>query len=290
VWCCSIKEGVKVAPITWPGQDDTVRVRYYREHIDPVQAVSFKLTNRQDVNQIVPWVAADRLDGRHPDHNVPAQLYNLDAVAYESLMLGFFCIWRGDPRLSCSVGSKLRPKINEVVLGYSRDGFHWHRPDRRAFIGVSEDPESWRWGNVQSTGAGCLVVGDKLYIYFSGRGRNTRNKKLWQTGLAILRRDGFVSMDAGAEQGSLVTRPILFGGKCLFVNANAKAGGLRVELLDPDGNVIPPFTADRCVPVHSDSTLHHVQWKGAEDLSALKSSNQTITCACPPTGGCRRGV
>jgi len=204
---------------------------------------------------------------------VPAQLYNLDVVAYESLMLEFFCIWRGDPRLSCSKGSKLRPKINEVVLGYSRDGFHWYRPDRHAFIGVSEDPKSWRWGNVQSTGAGCLVVGDKLYVYFSGRGRSTRNKKLWQTGLAMLRRDGFVSMDAGAGQGSLVTRPILFTGKCLFVNANAKEGELRVEILDTRGNAIPPFTADRCVPVHSNSTLHHVQWQhGGEDLSALRNT------------------
>ncbi|HUS08672.1 MAG TPA: hypothetical protein VMZ52_20370, partial [Bryobacteraceae bacterium] len=41
------------------------------------------------------WAMADRLDPRRIDLNVQPQLYNLDAVAYESLMLGFFAIWPG---------------------------------------------------------------------------------------------------------------------------------------------------------------------------------------------------
>ena len=33
-----------------------------------------------------------------------------------------------------------REKINEVALGFSRDGFHWDRPDRSAFLSVSDTP------------------------------------------------------------------------------------------------------------------------------------------------------
>ena len=80
-------------------------------------------------------------------------------MAYESLLLGLFDIWRGQP--------KDRAKPNEVCVGFSRDGFHWHRPDRRAFIPVSEKQGDWNWGNVQSAGGGCLVVGDQLYFYVS---------------------------------------------------------------------------------------------------------------------------
>ena len=40
------------------------------------------------------WVGADRLDPRRDDYKVPPQLYNLDCVAYESLLLGLFTIWR----------------------------------------------------------------------------------------------------------------------------------------------------------------------------------------------------
>ncbi|MBN2294822.1 MAG: hypothetical protein JXM70_20500 [Pirellulales bacterium] len=46
----------------------------------------------------VIWTAADKLDWPRNDFNVPAQLYNLDCVAYESLFVGLFSIWRGDYR------------------------------------------------------------------------------------------------------------------------------------------------------------------------------------------------
>ena len=45
-------------------------------------------------------------------------MVNLDYVAYESVMMGLFSIWRGHPRTG-------RPKVNEGCVGYSRDGFYW---------------------------------------------------------------------------------------------------------------------------------------------------------------------
>ena len=48
---------------------------------------------------------------------MPPELYNLDCVGYESVMLGLFSIWRGE--------SDTREKINDVTVGFSRDGFHW---------------------------------------------------------------------------------------------------------------------------------------------------------------------
>ena len=40
------------------------------------------------------------------------------------------------------------PKITELNLAYSRDGFHWDRPDRRAFIAASR-ADTWDRGYVQ---------------------------------------------------------------------------------------------------------------------------------------------
>ena len=62
-----------------------------------------------------------------------------------------------------------REKINDITVGFSRDGFHWARDDRTPFVTVSETPGSWNWANVQSAGGGCLIVGDKLHFYVSGR-------------------------------------------------------------------------------------------------------------------------
>lgn len=214
------------------------------------------------------WTSADRLDPRNPHpkmNKIHPELYNLDAVAYESIVLGMFSIWQAD---AGKVLELPKEKRNEILLGFSRDGFHWHRPDRRPFVGVDESPGAWNWGNIQSAGGCCLVVGDKLYFYVSGREEH-RSKGACTTGLAVLRRDGFASMNADEQPGTLTTRPVTFNGKHLFVNADVRGGDLRVEALDTDGTTIAGFEKEHCVPIKTDRTLTAVEWKAGGDLSAL---------------------
>ena len=233
------------------------RMRRYHESADLARGLKFA----EDEPPV--WTMADRLDPRRVDLNVQPQLYNLDAVAYESVLLGLFSIWRGQP-----TG---REKPNEIAAGFSRDGFHWDRPWRQAFIPVSERFGDWNWGNVQSAGGVCLVVGDRLYFYTSGRAgvAGVRRSGNTSAGLATLRRDGFASMEAGAEAGVLTTRPVRFNGRYLFVNADAVEGELRVEALDDSGRAIEPYSRANCVPVRTGNTLQRVVWKGAADLAPL---------------------
>ncbi len=51
-------------------------------------------------------------------------------------------------------------------------------------------------------------------------------------GVAKLRVDGFVSIDAGPRPGRLRTRPLLFQGRELHVNVNAGQGSLQAELYE----------------------------------------------------------
>ena len=238
VWVYSIK-------ITEPGP---VRIRHYWEHADAVAGMNW--------NGPPFWCAADKQD-YEPAKLPGAQIYNLDGVAYESVMLGLFSLLRDQP--------KDRPKRNEIFVGFSRDGFHWDRGNRTPLVPIGAKPGDWNAGNIQSAGGCCLIVGDKLYIYCSGRCEQREG----DTGLAILRRDGFASMDAGAQTGTLTTRPVQFKGKHLFVNVDAPQGSLKVEILDKNGKAIAPFSADQCVPVCADGTLQAVAWKGGGDLSAL---------------------
>lgn len=205
VWVYSLRHG-------W-GQP---RARRYWESADPTANLWGAMTDAS------MWVGADALDPQRDDYKVPCQLYNLDGVAYESLIVGLFTIWRGQ--------FPDRQKPNELCVGFSRDGWHWSRPERRAFIPVSETFGDWNYSNVQSAGGGCLVVGDELWFYVSGRSgapRGSAKPGTCTTGLATLRRDGFASMDG---PGALTTRPLTFKGSHLFVNLTAPEAA-RVELL-----------------------------------------------------------
>ncbi|MCU1381471.1 MAG: hypothetical protein JWL71_168 [Acidobacteria bacterium] len=258
-WVFSIRDDV-------PGAQG--RHRRYVEGEDFVEA------SRWRANQPVMWVGADADDPRRPEYNVPTELYNLDCVGYESLMLGLFTIFRGE-RLD-------REKPNDVCVGYSRDGFHWDRPDRRAFLPVSEHMGDWNWANVQSAGGCCLIVGDRLHFYVSGRRGvpGTTEPGFCSTGLATLRRDGFASMtdrsdargirrdDTARLRGTLVTRPVTFSGSHVFVNADIR-GGLAVEMLDREGRVIAPYGAAQCEPVRGDGTKMAVTWRGVPSVAAL---------------------
>ena len=254
-WCFSIRD------------DDAVLRRIRRYYESP----EFGAT-RWTAGEPVAWIAADSLDAVREGGGAAAELYNLDAVAYESVMLGLFAIFRGE--------SSDREKPNDLCVGFSRDGFHWSRPSHASFIGVSERQGDWNWANVQSAGGVCIVAGDRLHFYVSGRAGvpGTSLPGRCSTGLATLRRDGFASLTdrwpAAATRpvtrhpSAVITRPVRFSGTHAFVNANVE-GSLRVELLDRAGRTIPGFSADRCEAMSGDSTKHAIRWSGAPGMPSL---------------------
>ena len=89
------------------------------------------------------------------------------------------------------------------------------------------------------------------------------------TGVAILRRDGFASIDAGATEGTLTTRPVIFSGRHLSVNADAARGELRVEILDENNRPLDAFSRASSATMRTDSTQHRIDWGTTSDLAAL---------------------
>ena len=263
-----------------PGPWIAVRIRRYAEGKDIVSAASswprlgkpkwWKFAQGREMAKVPSvWVGADRLDIPLPHSDIEPQLYNLDVGAYESLMVGLFAILQTN-----KPPERPYEKINNLCIGFSRDGFHWDRPSRQPILAVSDDLSAWNAANIQSVGGCFLVQDDQLHLYASGRGGFTEESpRRLRTGLATLRRDGFASMDAGEEAGSLTTRPVLFHGTQLFVNLDAPEGKLLVEVLGADSKVIAPFTKENCHGLSGDGTRLTVRWKndkGAEsDLSAL---------------------
>ena len=229
-----------VASVRWL-VDYYNRVRYYYETHDFSNGMNWT------EEQITPWLRVDEKDLQPTNvvyngpHHIP-QIYNIDCIAYESIMLGMFEIFYGPENGDCEkVGL---PKITELIPMYSRDGYHFSRPSREPFIRADKDNESsWERGYVQSVTGGVIDCGDHIRIYYTAfKGNEKKLENNWTTngmydngatGFATLRKDGFVSLNGNGE---LLTRILTFNGKKdMYVNID---GEIIAEIITEEGKVI----------------------------------------------------
>ncbi|MCC6488586.1 MAG: hypothetical protein IT364_13905 [Candidatus Hydrogenedentes bacterium] len=161
----------------------------------------------------------------------------------------------------------------DLQVAFSRDGMHWERPWREAFIPNSPEEGAYDYGNLDAVGD-PIVRDGKLWFYYGGRSilHNTppqdTNGSLC---LATLRLDGFASLEAGEAEGVLLTKPILVRGDSLFINADAQAGEVRVEIVDANEpeKVALHFSRDACTPINADNTRQAVVWQDTRALTEL---------------------
>lgn len=254
VWVYSMRHNVRV------NASKLVRARDYNENADP-EAGTKKAEALLSAFWFGPWAN----EQRHSVYSdIDPAIYNQDATPYESIMLGFFSVWQGPENDVCASDNVI--KRNQVMVGYSRDGYSWFREDMNPFHAVNADsPGAWNHGNLQSVAGAPLIVGDKLYFYLSGR-RLNGTQEITTTGLAMLRRDGFASMKG---TGELQTPLLKFDGSHFFVNANV-TGEMKVELLDSENKVIKGFSKDDCKPFKGDIVKAKIEWTGNASLASLK--------------------
>ncbi|MDD3335443.1 MAG: hypothetical protein PHI98_07990 [Eubacteriales bacterium] len=231
--------------------------------------------------QIVFWQRCDQRDLRECEPgtiynpHLPPQLYHLNCVAYESVLLGMFAIVKGlDQSHNASFENSGVPKRIDLYTGFSRDGFHFSRDSRKPFIRCSDQAGDWARGYLHACGGLCLVSPDELCFPIAGfsgaspaEGGHVYGGAA--TGLARLRRDGFASLHAnGTVQGMLSRRLRFMAGRFLFINASALSGFVRAQLEDENGCPLPGFTFDDCTPMITDSTKAQLHFRGGE-LSTL---------------------
>ena len=255
---------------TFSELDSRVRVRGYYETDNFFEGRHWK---KEDIRF---WTRTDIYDLPDPQMGYYTQLYNLDATPYESLMLGVYSVFMGPPNNVCGITGK--PKINDLKLAFSRDGFHWDRPVHENFIASSRQDGSWDYGYLHAVNGVCTVVKDEIYFYyscFSGKSPVFGSHKYsgGSLGLARLRRDGFAAMEDAGEGGSLTTEALDCAGDCLFINGDSRKGRICVEVLDQEGRVIPGFSREECIPFVEDSTCARIVWR---DFSRIKKDHGAL--------------
>lgn len=176
---------------------------------------------------------------------------------YEGLYLGMFWIYRE------GTDGKI-----DTQLAVSRDGFHWKRvANRQTFL--PNGPEGSRDDGMSRVVGRFIIRGDTLYLYYSmvngphrGPQFPTVERKFSSAvGLVTLRRDGFVSLDAGETAGTLLTKPFVWPSGQLHLNADASQGEVQVMVCDLDGQPLLGFETSRSIT--GDQLRAMVEWEGA---------------------------
>ena len=160
------------------------------------------------------------------------QFYGISIDLYQGLYVGMlWMFWIDEGRVG---------RI-DFQLCHSHDGIQWIRdPERRVFM--PNGPEgAWDSGDMR---AACrsVIVEDRILIYYAGslakHGEGGPKRIGMDIGLATLRRDGWVSLDAGSTPGSLVTKPFIHPGTDLHVNAETHDGTISAEYIPAEGDSI----------------------------------------------------
>ena len=119
-----------------------------------------------------------------------------------------------------------------------------------------------------------IPYGDELRIYYTGHvgchnvspaSPSSRHA----VGVARLPRGRLVARTAGDELGVLMTKPFVAEGRRLHVNADARRGLLKVEVVTAGGEKIPGYTCGECQGITANGFDLPVSWGRMSDLQAL---------------------
>jgi len=198
-----------------------------------------------------------------------SQVYGHIGFVYESMWIGLVRVMHTN-RVPNSY------KQTTVELTASRDGRHWTRVGKREEFLPLGKPDDWD-PHYQDPCTPPILVGDDLWFYYRSvplcaprSDPKALKRRVHRIGLATIRRDRFVSLDAGEKPGQVVTRPLTFEGISLYVNARVAPGGhLKAELRDVSGKPLPQYSLGRCSPVSGDTLKARVVWEGRQAIQRL---------------------
>ncbi|MCH2117434.1 MAG: hypothetical protein MK161_07010 [Pirellulales bacterium] len=205
----------------------------------------------------------------------PDTLDDLDTQIYEHYSFYYESLWIGLIRVMHTELVDKSRKQTVVELTASRDGRHFTRVGNRERVIPLGGMHEWD-PHYHAPTSHPILVGDEIWIYYFSMPLLDGNKvgkekadtaQISRIGLAMLRRDGFVSLDAQDKPGQVITRPLTFNGTQLNVNAKIAEGGyLKVGLRDAAGKPVAHYQLADCNPVQGDVTSARVTWRNRDQV------------------------
>ena len=179
------------------------------------------------------------------------QIYGLADWIYCGVHFGFLSVyeWPGDTSEGpTDLVKRHERNIMNCYLATSRDGSDWDL----SWVYASQ-PIIPRGGDGTfdkdfiKPSSSILTRGDRHWLYYSGGNERHGTKEIIHPrenviGLASLRLDGFISLNAGDEEAIVLTKPFRLEGDALQVNVDATQGSVRIDLLDACGEPLEGYS------------------------------------------------
>lgn len=250
------------------GGNSTGEVRGTR---DMIAAADADLSNPKSWRKVREWCLGWEKGDR--EYHRVRQLYSVNGWIYESVQ--FALIWALELAAVDLGGEPVRETMN-AYLATTRGDRPWNlewiygnqplirrgEPGRFDCRWIQPSPNIITWKN-------------QHWLYYVGLARSHNGQ--WSPGitgpkggigLATIRRDGFISLHAGARGASVTTKVLQFSGNMLTINAvTAKKGAVRVELQDAAGKPLNGFKLADCAEITGDEIDRVVRWKNGSDVS-----------------------
>ena len=210
---------------------------------------------RSETNSLIEWpmprtiLKPDFLDPFEADYyNSAATKVEEDGEVAHYIFYSWF-----DHRTDCL----------EVRLATSRDGIHYDRYDRTAYI---KNDRYFDQGGVYVC-PGIHDLGDGVQaIIYNGvsrtHGENMTDQQCGGTCMATFPKDRIQGLDTRTKFEFCVMGKVDPLNPEVTLNAEIR-GQVKAALIGPDGEFIPGYTVDDCMPVTGDSLCHKITWKGA---------------------------
>ncbi len=172
---------------------------------------------------------------------------------------------------ACSVVPGEDSSCSDSVVMTTRGGGVYDRTFMEGLIRPGFDPGDWI-ARTNYPVRGIVQTGpDEMSLYverFYNQPRARVHRYSWKL-------DRIASINAPYAGGEFRTRPLIFSGEDLFINANTSAPGtIQIEVLDKNGQPIPGYELDKSPVLTGNWIEKKVRW--AEDKSAAPLAGQEV--------------
>ena len=263
---------------TWSGPArfmgwDPIR-QCYAVHMESCQharsPLMMRLIGRSESPDMVRWTRPETIIVPDADDPSGTQFYYASIRAQHGIYVGVLANFFTESGLI----------VPQFV--FSRDGIRYDRRFRDRFVDLGADDD---FDAREMYAEAPLAAGDRHLVFYTGRVCGHMTGRWYEEemgpentyaaiGMAILPRDGFVSLDAGVDGAEVVTRAFTFEGDRLEVDVDGLEGRdpeVEVEVLGPAHHYISGLTRDAAVPIRTPGRAQVVRWRGGPGLDRLRS-------------------